>query len=231
MSKLHHLFLLLVAMLTIASCSRDKESSYEPSTPTIHEVQPSFTAVTRKPFTVILTNTSLYATEYSWDFGDGTTSTEVSPTHRYQSKGVYIITLTAKNLFCEGTAAKRATLYDPTEIYISGFGIKKIPYQNQYYYVRVIDDDVLTTTWVKTKHVLLSSANMPYDYTLASPVLLDGLSDDEYYTMELWYSTTSSGTGTKIASYRMTKSQILEYPDSLTGSDSNASLTTRFEYK
>ncbi len=29
-----------------------------------------------------------------WDFGDGTTSTEPSPTHRYQADGVYTVTLT-----------------------------------------------------------------------------------------------------------------------------------------
>ncbi|MEU0336664.1 PQQ-dependent sugar dehydrogenase [Streptomyces sp. NPDC006193] len=34
---------------------------------------------------------------YRWDFGDGTTSTEANPTHRYRGNGTYTATLTAKD--------------------------------------------------------------------------------------------------------------------------------------
>lgn len=34
-------------------------------------------------------------TTYSWDFGDGTTSTEESPTHEYNTPGIYTVSLTA----------------------------------------------------------------------------------------------------------------------------------------
>lgn len=40
-------------------------------------------------------NTSENATSFFWDFGDGTTSIEESPTHFYSLKGVYTVTLTA----------------------------------------------------------------------------------------------------------------------------------------
>ena len=44
------------------------------------------------------TNTSLYATSYSWDFDDGTLSSEENPTHRYAyEEGEYTICLTAYN--------------------------------------------------------------------------------------------------------------------------------------
>jgi PKD repeat protein/subtilisin family serine protease len=36
---------------------------------------------------------------YEWDFGDGTVSSEVNPTHSYETGGVYTITLTATNDF------------------------------------------------------------------------------------------------------------------------------------
>jgi PKD repeat protein len=46
---------------------------------------------------VDFTNTSADATTYSWDFGDGTSSTETSPSHMYTSDGTYTVTLTASN--------------------------------------------------------------------------------------------------------------------------------------
>lgn len=43
-------------------------------------------------------NNSTDATTYTWDFGDGSTSTEVNPTHTYDgTPGNYTITLTANN--------------------------------------------------------------------------------------------------------------------------------------
>ena len=42
-------------------------------------------------------NYSVDATSYEWDFGDGTTSTEESPTHTYNQPGIYTVTLKAKS--------------------------------------------------------------------------------------------------------------------------------------
>ncbi len=56
--------------------------------------QASF-AVAQDKLTVTLTNNSKYASSYLWDFGDGSTSTETSPTHTYAADGEYTIKLTA----------------------------------------------------------------------------------------------------------------------------------------
>ncbi|MFW5805858.1 MAG: PKD domain-containing protein [Bacteroidales bacterium] len=47
--------------------------------------------------TVTFENLSTNATSYSWDFGDGNTSTEENPVHTYGEEGTYDVTLTASN--------------------------------------------------------------------------------------------------------------------------------------
>jgi gliding motility-associated-like protein len=49
------------------------------------------------PLTVNFTNSSTSATSYSWDFGNGGTSTAATPTTTYTTAGVYTVTLQASN--------------------------------------------------------------------------------------------------------------------------------------
>ncbi|MDF1570728.1 MAG: PKD domain-containing protein [Bacteroidales bacterium] len=43
------------------------------------------------------TDESIYAVSWSWDFGDGTTSTDQNPTHAYGASGKYTVTLEVTN--------------------------------------------------------------------------------------------------------------------------------------
>ncbi|HOE03993.1 MAG TPA: PKD domain-containing protein [Bacteroidales bacterium] len=69
---------------------------YTPGAPT-----PGFTCdVTSTCIGIVsFTNTSTDATSYLWNFGDGTTSTEVNPVHTYTIDGVYTVSLTATNAY------------------------------------------------------------------------------------------------------------------------------------
>jgi len=52
---------------------------------------------------ITFTNQSCYATNFTWDFGDGSpTSNLLSPSHTYQTPGTYTVTLTASNENCTG---------------------------------------------------------------------------------------------------------------------------------
>ena len=57
-------------------------------------------AIINTPVTFI--NLSSFATSYIWDFGDGSTSADVSPTHSFAGEGEWTVCLTARNGFgCE----------------------------------------------------------------------------------------------------------------------------------
>ncbi|MCK9630142.1 MAG: PKD domain-containing protein [Methanoregula sp.] len=45
-------------------------------------------------------------TSWSWDFGDGSTSTDQNPTHRFMKEGTYTVTLTATNNFGSDTKVR-----------------------------------------------------------------------------------------------------------------------------
>jgi len=66
------------------------------------------------PFKVAFTNTSQFAGTQTWDFGDGTTSIQLNPTHFYDAPGVYIATLTAiRNNNCLNIATKKIEIFAP----------------------------------------------------------------------------------------------------------------------
>lgn len=60
------------------------------------------------------TNESINASSFEWDFGDGTTSTDKSPTHSYASAGSYNVVLTATNVSGSVVANETLTVFDPS---------------------------------------------------------------------------------------------------------------------
>ena len=60
------------------------------------------------PAQVSFTNKSMNGITYLWDFGDGTTSTEINPVHTYTEEGDYTVTLSVDGGECgNGTVTKQ----------------------------------------------------------------------------------------------------------------------------
>ncbi|MCB0479419.1 MAG: PKD domain-containing protein [Crocinitomicaceae bacterium] len=56
-------------------------------------------------------NTTNSGTEWIWDFGDNSTSTKKDPSHTYRKKGVYKVSLVAKNEYgCQSKVTKNITV-------------------------------------------------------------------------------------------------------------------------
>ncbi|AEH60743.1 PKD domain containing protein [Methanosalsum zhilinae DSM 4017] len=84
----------------------------------------SFTATPASgeaPLEVTFIDESEYAVEYQWDFGDGTTSTQTSPTHTYEEVGTYTVTLTVTNEVGQDTLSKTITVETPSEMPFASF--------------------------------------------------------------------------------------------------------------
>lgn len=69
------------------------EAQFSPTSFVESALDPEFTFI----------NESINATQYEWQFGDGTSSTLENPLHTYQEWGTFIVTLNANNAFnCPG---------------------------------------------------------------------------------------------------------------------------------
>lgn len=93
-------------MITFVACKDDEE---DPPAAPIASFQ--FAVSTTNFLEVTFTNYSQNATSYSWDFGDGTSSTEQNPTHVYTTAGDFNVILTAKN-----SANATATFSQPIQL-------------------------------------------------------------------------------------------------------------------
>ncbi len=105
LSKSLFMFIVLFAGLGmfVASCGDDDEEE-EKNLPVA-----SFTSVATE-LAVAFTNTSTGGTSYSWDFGDGGTSTDESPSNTYAAAGTYAVVLTATNDDGSDTAEESVTV-------------------------------------------------------------------------------------------------------------------------
>jgi PKD repeat protein len=109
MYKTTWVLLSALAMLFIVSCGDDDDpmTSENPIASFQFEIDATnFLQVT-------FTNFSQNANSYSWDFGDGESSTEDNPVHTYSEGGTYTVVLTASNGTESATRSETITITNP----------------------------------------------------------------------------------------------------------------------
>lgn len=86
------LFLLVLVLIVCSSCEDTYPEYTFIDTSTAISV---FSIKSSNGREISFENTSAHATKYLWDFGDGQWSEEKAPSHLYESKGIYTVTLVA----------------------------------------------------------------------------------------------------------------------------------------
>jgi PKD repeat protein len=107
--------LIIIALFVAAGCNKDKNDG---SFKALFYYTVSGFTTNFSNFTDFRNYSGPYA-EYSWDFGDGETSTLASPTHIYDATGEYQVTLTATKTGETSTFSDKITIKGP-EIKIEG---------------------------------------------------------------------------------------------------------------
>jgi PKD repeat protein len=97
-------YCIIFSVFTNISCKKDTPTT--PPVLPIAEFGFSGSNNTFAPAKIVFTNNADNADEWLWDFGDGETSTEKTPTHIFQTAGSFEVSLRAKNKASGGTDSK-----------------------------------------------------------------------------------------------------------------------------
>lgn len=125
------------------------------------------------------TNNSVNAESYLWDFGDGSTSMEESPTHLYSTAGNYTVTLSAINSV--GTTANFSTSIDIQAPVTADFTFEVNPADYRTYSFTDASVDAVSLLWEFGDGFQFTGMNPTHTYD-----------DDGVYTVTL---TATSITG------------------------------------
>ncbi len=112
MKKSNYFLLAVLAFaLCFSSCSDDND-------PPVAEI--FFEVDADDPYTINFTTTDQNVKTYSWEFGDGETSTQARPVHTYAMSGDYTVTLTVTGDGGEYIATKAVSVTASMEEMLSG---------------------------------------------------------------------------------------------------------------
>ena len=159
------------------------------------------------PCKISFTNTSLNATSYYWDFGDGSISIEKSPTHIYSNGGTYNVTLTTNNdAFRPNILNKTITIANtPTKLKINSIVLISAPFINQntgaswnigtgpnFCFVISGGSPNYTSIFESSIYSGVLQSNLPLTYNTGFPCTITELTY-QYYVWLFNYKSTNSG--------------------------------------
>lgn len=137
---------------------------------------------------IVFTNTSVAGESYFWDFGDGNTSTDVSPSHIYTDSGIYPVILTVTSSDgCTSAITQQITVEDLATGLDENFLNNQISiYPNPASDQLTVSFDLsspqsLTLTLVDVRGTVIKTIPAQNYFNTPLPIELAGLSAGIYY--------------------------------------------------
>ena len=149
----------------------------------------------KPPLTVQFTDTSIGAQTRSWDFGDGTTSTDQNPQHTYAAEGFYTVSLTVTNLAGSDDRGKsnyitvRSLLWGP---YLTGTTTTGTMVNVKTYETSTVIVEYATDEYYQANGGYDRSATDGLN-TLLHHIALSGLEADTHYHYRVLYDGEATG--------------------------------------
>lgn len=133
---------------------------------------------------VNFSNTSAIGHTYSWDFGDGGSSTSFSPSHQYATAGTYIVKLTVNDGTCSSVLSKSIVVNDqPLASFTNGSAVENLSVSFSASDLTGSDDSV--TGWSWDFGGLGTGSGQTSSHTFSTP---------NTYTVKLTVTTTQGCT-------------------------------------
>jgi PKD repeat protein len=123
MIKIYKLIAIFTLVIVVMGCNNE-----DPLLPTPGVNFRTNTDILEVGKSVVFENLSTNASSYKWDFGDGQTSTEISPTKTYDERGTYTVKLVAYTEDNQSDSVSRSL--DVGERVMTDIIINSIPFLN-----------------------------------------------------------------------------------------------------
>ncbi|WP_424961299.1 PKD domain-containing protein [Ekhidna sp.] len=143
----------------------------------------------------VFTNTSFNGASFEWDFGDGNTSTEKSPTHTFTSDGSYTVQLTAFNAGGNSVTTENIVVADGGATFAAV--IQNADFET-YPTAENNNNDLVDAWTIDPDNTFNDATTTPFDWW-RNDALEDWVSDDANITGSLTDKGSSSSTNAQSA--------------------------------
>jgi len=191
----------------------------------------NYSGILVTPAIITFNNTSQNADSYFWEFGDGTTSTEVNPNKIYNQRGNYSVTLTALNDTANlSNQTSQVLMINPGKVFLQAVTITSFPIRNESgefwdidsypdVYFTVSDSSSIILSTENNYYENLNPTSLPATWTYISGV--EFLNWSTTYYIDLWDYDSVSSSDYMGSTNGFKFSQFVTYPTSVQLQSSN----------